>query len=57
LHWSFGSLVASLGLAGLGARWLPDAPSISWVLILFAARSAAYLLVNEIRGYDDDTSS
>jgi hypothetical protein len=52
-----GSIIVYLGLATLISRWLPGESVLTWVLVLFSAHSAAYLLFHEIRGYEDDDES
>jgi hypothetical protein len=52
-----GSVLVYLGLAYLSARWLPNEPFIPFVFVFFAAHTAAYLLLKEVRGYNDDKPS
>jgi hypothetical protein len=58
LRWVRLCLIASvfvyLGLADRAARWLPNEPFVAFVFVFFAAHTAAYLLLKEVRGYDDD---
>jgi hypothetical protein len=52
-----GGVIFYLGLAALAIYWRPDEPFIASIWIFFAAHSAAYLVVQEIRGYGDERSS
>ncbi|HKI16490.1 MAG TPA: hypothetical protein VKA15_01350 [Isosphaeraceae bacterium] len=60
IWWSRGCLIGGiivyLGLAVLAARWWPHEPFIASIWIFLSAHSAAYLLVHEIRGYEDESS-
>lgn len=49
-----GSVFVYLGLAGFAARTLPDESFIAYIFIFFAAHTATYLLLEEVRGYGDD---
>jgi hypothetical protein len=50
-------VMAYLGLAAISIRWRPNEPFIASIWIFFAAHTAAYLLLKEVRGYDDDKVS
>jgi 4-hydroxybenzoate polyprenyltransferase len=52
-----GSVFVFMGLAYLLARWLPNEAFIAFVFVFFAAHTAAYLLLKEVRGYNDDKPS
>jgi hypothetical protein len=49
--------IVYLGLAALSLHWRPNEPFISSIWIFLAAYTAAYLLLKEVRGYDDDKIS
>jgi hypothetical protein len=52
-----GGTIVYLGLAALSLRWRPSEPFIASIWIFLAAHSAAYLLVQELRGHRDEPSS
>ncbi len=52
-----GSVFVYLCLADIAARMLPNQYFIAFVFVFFAAHSTAYLLLKEVRGYDDDKPS
>jgi hypothetical protein len=47
-------IIVYLGLAALSVRCRPNEPFIAFIWIFLAAHTAAYLLLKEVRGYDDD---
>jgi Zn-dependent protease len=49
--------IAYLGLAALSVHMRPNEPFIASIWIFLAAHSAAYMVVKEVRGYDDDKVS
>jgi hypothetical protein len=50
-------VIAYLGLSAISIRWRPNEPFIASIWIFFAAHTAAYLLLKEVRGHDDDKVS
>jgi len=52
-----GSVFVFIALAYLSALWLPNEPFIAFVFVFFAAHTAAYLLLMEVRGYDNHKPS
>lgn len=51
------SVFVYLGFAAVSARWIPNEPFIAYIFIFFAAHTAAYLLLKEIRGYDNKNAT
>jgi hypothetical protein len=49
-----GSVLVFPGLAVLVNRWLPDGFVMQCVPVFFSAQALAQLLLNEIKGYDED---
>jgi hypothetical protein len=52
-----GGVITYLALAALALRWRPGEPFIASIFIFFAAHSAAYLVLQEVRDHRDGASS
>jgi hypothetical protein len=52
-----GGVIVYLGLAALAMCWRPDQPFIASIWIFLAAHSAAYLMLQELRGNGDTRES